>query len=149
MSHAIRAFAVLCAASVPLILVWDRQNPTTHLHALEPAHIIKDRPINVTYNRRNNAPVYVDPRATLSRRDEVAALDAIQQALMTTADGGSYVWRPKHRRLNGIVQITRSFRDARARVCRHIVIFLNTGLYSRQAEGIACRLPSGIWTLSG
>ena len=96
-----------------------------------------------------STPVEADARYALSRHDHDAALEAIQIALIEVQDGASYVWRRHHGRLNGIVQPTKSFLDRRGRVCRHIVVLLNSGQFSRKTEGIACRESDGIWSLDG
>jgi surface antigen len=81
--------------------------------------------------------------------DEVAALDAIRIALSEVGDGNSFVWHRHNGRLSGIVQPTRSFRDASGRVCRHIVVILSTGVRTGRIEGLACRLSDGSWQLEG
>ena len=96
-----------------------------------------------------STPVEADARYALSSHDHDAALEAIQIALMEVQDGASYVWRRQHGLLNGIVRPTKSFLDRRGRVCRHIVVLLNSGQFSRKTEGIACRQSDGIWSLEG
>ena len=90
-----------------------------------------------------------NPRDYLTQTDELAALEAVHIALSRVADGATYVWRRDHGRLNAVIRPTQSFKDKRQRVCRHIVIMLNSGSYSRKAEGIACRLDNGLWSLEG
>ena len=94
-------------------------------------------------------PVYLTPRDTLTRYDRLAALEAVQIALSEVGDGDSYVWRRHHGRLNGVIQPTKSYKDSRGRVCRHVIVLLNSGNYSRKREGIACRHNDGIWSLDG
>lgn len=94
-------------------------------------------------------PVYVTARDTLNRYDHLAALEAVQIALSRVGDGDSYVWRRIHGRLNGVIQPTKSYKDRRGRVCRHVIVLLNSGNYSRKREGIACRQINGIWSLDG
>lgn len=89
------------------------------------------------------------PRDILTRIDEMAALEAIQVALSGVADGATYVWRRNHGYLNAVIRPTQSFKDSRERVCRHVVIMLNSGTHSRRAEGIACRISDGRWSLEG
>ena len=104
---------------------------------------------NANQHKYNKAPRFVRPHATLSQRDELATLEAIHFALSNTADGETYVWRNKHGRLNAVLQPTTSFLDNKDRVCRHVVIMLNSGLKSKRAEGIACLSGSGTWSLAG
>ncbi|MEM8976399.1 MAG: hypothetical protein AAGD43_30420 [Pseudomonadota bacterium] len=94
-------------------------------------------------------PRYLRPQQTLGERDELATLEVVHRALTETADGETFVWRAAHGRLNAILQPTTSFMDRHQRVCRHVVIMLNSGLRSQRAEGIACRLESGTWSLAG
>ena len=109
-------------------------------------NVAKQKANQHTYNK---APRFVRPHATLSQRDELATLEAIHYALSNTADGETYVWRSTHGRLNAVLQPTTSFLDSRDRVCRHVVIMLNSGLKSKRAEGIACLSDSGTWSLAG
>lgn len=100
-------------------------------------------------------PVSIGPsspppeRVELSGADEIATLEAIQIALSSVADGITHVWSLDDGRLNAAIRPTRSFRDVKWRVCRHVVIMLNSGGLSRSAEGIACRQEDGIWGLEG
>jgi len=94
-------------------------------------------------------PSYLQPRDTLTSRDEIAAMEAIHIALSEVADGATYVWHRKHGRLSAIVKPTTSFRDRRGKICRHIYVLLNSGVYSRRSEGVACRQSNGIWSLEG
>jgi surface antigen len=89
------------------------------------------------------------PSLILDEGDEIATLNAIHTALQTVGDGGAYVWQRPHGLLDGIIQPTASFKNANGDVCRHLVIRLNSGAYSRQVEGIACRASDGRWSLSG
>ncbi len=97
----------------------------------------------------SKAPRYMRPQQTLGSRDELATLEAVHRALSETADGETYVWRSSHGRLNAVLQPTTSFLDKHQRVCRHVVILLNSGFKSQRAEGIACRQDSGTWSLDG
>lgn len=99
--------------------------------------------------KHTTTPRYLRPQETLGARDELATLEAVHRALTETADGETFVWRAAHGRLNAILQPTVSFMDRHQRVCRHVVIMLNSGLKSQRAEGIACRLESGTWSLAG
>jgi hypothetical protein len=94
-------------------------------------------------------PRYFDLKATLNAIDEVAALEAVQWALTEVADGATFVWHRQHGRLSGLVQPTSSFKDASDRICRHLVMMLTSGGYSRKAEGVACRQADGVWLLEG
>lgn len=100
-------------------------------------------------HKHSKAPRFVRPHQTLSQQDEIATLEAIHFALSNTADGETYVWRSAHGRLNAVLQPTTSFLDNTDRVCRHVVIMLNSGLISQRAEGIACRDSGGTWSLAG
>lgn len=81
--------------------------------------------------------------------DQQAALESVQYALSSIGDGASYVWHRGHGRLSGVVQPTKSFKDAQGNVCRHFVMMLASGTYSKRAETVACRMPDGIWQLDG
>ena len=81
--------------------------------------------------------------------DAVAALDGIRIALTEVADGGTYVWHRRDGRLSGMAQPTSSFRDQSGQPCRHIMVALNAFARSSKVEGIACRLESGRWQLTG
>jgi hypothetical protein len=85
----------------------------------------------------------------LDHSDEAAALEAVQVALSEVGDGASYVWYRRNGRLSGVVHPTNSFKDGAGNVCRHIVLVLASGSYSRRTEGIACRAASGVWQLEG
>lgn len=94
-------------------------------------------------------PKLAEARPALDGSDETAALEAVQVALSEVGDGSTYVWQRRGGRISGLVQPTTSFKDAKGRVCRHLVITLASGAYSRKAEGIACRLDDGVWQLEG
>jgi hypothetical protein len=85
----------------------------------------------------------------LDANDEIAALERIQYALSEVGDGQTYVWRRWHGRLSGVLVPTTSFKDRSGKVCRHLVMLMTTGPRTRRIEGIACRLASGRWQLSG
>jgi hypothetical protein len=94
-------------------------------------------------------PSLAELKATLDDTDAIAALEALQLALTEVGDGATYIWHRKHGRLSGAIQPTASFKDASGQICRHIVVAMTSGSYSRKAEGIACRTKSGVWTLEG
>ena len=94
-------------------------------------------------------PSLADLKATLDDTDAIAALEAMQFALTEAGDGATYVWHRKHGRLSGAIQPTSSFKDASGHICRHIIVAMTSGSYSRKAEGIACRLKGGVWNLEG
>lgn len=94
-------------------------------------------------------PKFAGLRAPLDVSDEIATLETVQLALSEVGDGSSYVWHRYHGRLSGVVTPTASFKDANGSVCRHLVIVLSSGDQSRRSEGVACRLPTGIWQLQG
>jgi len=85
----------------------------------------------------------------LDQSDEIAALESVQLALSEVADGSTYIWHRYHGRLSGVVRPTSSFRDPVGRVCRHVLVSLTSGDNSKSAEGVACRLPDGLWQLEG
>ena len=95
------------------------------------------------------AELKTTPTVRLDESDEIAALDAIRFALVEVADGSAYVWHRYHGGLSGVIQPTASFKDAAGNVCRHIVTMLTAGQGSKTVEGIACRLPNGLWQLDG
>ena len=148
-----RSFASLAAtvaAALPLIaaaiLSADRATATEpqRCSAACASTNLEKRPGN-----RSSRPKYADLKATLNASDEVAALEALQLALTEVADGATFIWHRYHGRLSGLVQPTSSFKDASGNVCRHIVMMLTSGGYSRKAEGIACRQANGAWSLEG
>jgi surface antigen len=94
-------------------------------------------------------PSLAELKSTLDDTDAVAALEAVQLALTEVGDGATYVWHRKHGRLSGAIQPTTSFKDGSGHICRHIVMALTSGNYSRKAEGIACRQRDGVWVLEG
>ncbi len=96
--------------------------------------------------RRN---VRITPNRWLGRADEIATLYAIQTALSSVGDGGAYVWQRRNGLLDGLIRPTTSFKSSSGEICRHLIIRLNSKHYSREIEGIACRDPSGVWSLSG
>lgn len=100
-------------------------------------------------NRLWPKPALADLKATLDDSDAIAALEAVQVALTEVGDGATYVWHRQHGRLSGAIQATSSFKDPAGHVCRHIVVALTSGSYSRKAEGIACRQHNGVWMLEG
>ena len=94
-------------------------------------------------------PSLADVKETLDDADAIAALEAVQVALTEVGDGATYIWHRRHGRLSGAIQPTTSFKDRSGQVCRHLVVALTSGNYSRKAEGIACRLHNGVWVLEG
>ena len=94
-------------------------------------------------------PKYAELEPDLHGSDEIAALEALHLALTEIGDGASYVWHRRNGRLSGVVQPTASFKDDSGRICRHLVVLLSVGAYSKRTEGIACRLDGGAWQLEG
>ena len=94
-------------------------------------------------------PVVPEIKAILQPGDAIAALEAVDIALTQAGDGATYVWRHDNGRINGAIRMTATFRDADGRICRHLEMMLNSGTYSRQRNGIACRQPDGGWELAG
>ena len=65
-------------------------------------------------------------------------------------DGTPYVWKAVGTGLlSGVVRPTKTFRNAKGSVCRHLVVLLTTGRRTQTAEGVACRLAGGRWQLEG
>jgi len=85
----------------------------------------------------------------LDETDEIAALESVQFALTEVGDGASYIWHRNNGRLSGMVQPLASFKSSGGQVCRHVVVILTSGLVSKKAEGVACRLANGQWQLEG
>ncbi|WP_246317117.1 hypothetical protein [Hyphomicrobium methylovorum] len=85
----------------------------------------------------------------LDEVDEYAALESVQYALTQVADGSSYVWHRAHGRLSGLVKPVSSFKDTHGSVCRHAVVVLSGTDVTKRTEIVACRLPTGIWQVSG
>jgi surface antigen len=94
-------------------------------------------------------PSLADIKSQLDDTDAIAALEAVQITLTEVGDGATYVWHRWNGRLSGTVQPTTSFKDSSGQVCRHLVMALTSGNYSRKAEGIACRQRNGVWILEG
>jgi hypothetical protein len=81
--------------------------------------------------------------------DELATLEAVHTALSEVGDGSSYIWHRRGSKISGVIKPTASFKDAKGRVCRHLVMTLNSGERSGRAEGIACRMTDRSWRLEG
>jgi surface antigen len=149
-SQSLAPLAAAAAAALPLVatvfLSVDGATATEppRVGALCPCARKQKQPENT-----RPIPGYFDLKATLNANDEVAALEAVQWALAEVADGATFMWHRQHGRLSGLVQPTSSFKDASDRVCRHLVMKLTSGGYSRKAEGIACRQANGAWLLEG
>ena len=94
-------------------------------------------------------PAAASPGAWLADADRIAALEAVQLALSEVGDGSTYIWHARTGRISGAVQPTRSFGDRVGNICRHLIVELSSAGHSRKTEGIACRLPSGVWQLEG
>jgi surface antigen len=91
---------------------------------------------------------FSEMRARLDGSDRQAALSALQLALGELGDGVTLVWqRPAHG-LKGRIKPVSAFRDDQGRICRHVVYWLALGRYERRVEGVACREPDGVWSLS-
>lgn len=86
---------------------------------------------------------------TFDITDKKAALESVQYALSSIGDGASYVWHRGHGKLSGVIQPTLSFKDAQGNVCRHFVVMLASGTYTKRTETVACREANGIWRLDG
>lgn len=94
-------------------------------------------------------PKYAGAATDLQMSGEVSALEALHLALTEVGDGALYVWHRHDGQVGGVVQPTASFKDARGKICRHIVVLLSSGIRTRRTEGLACRLDSGAWQLEG
>lgn len=81
--------------------------------------------------------------------DQRAALESVQYALSEIGDGASYVWHRGHGKLSGVVQPTQSFKDGKGNICRHFIVMLASGSYTKRTETVACRTADGIWQLDG
>lgn len=91
---------------------------------------------------------FADLRAHLDKNDRQAAFSALQLALSELGDGVTLNWqRPEHG-LQGRIKPVSAFRDDQGRICRHVIYWLALGRYERQIEGVACREPDGVWSLS-
>lgn len=94
-------------------------------------------------------PKFAGNHLPIDSKSEVAALEAVHIALSEVGDGSSYIWHHPSGLISGMIQPTGSFKDQSGRICRHIVLVLTADERSRKTEGIACRLPNGIWQLDG
>ena len=92
---------------------------------------------------------HIIPRPTLGEGERIAALEALQLALSEVGDGATYIWHARSGRISGVVSPTQSFQDRTGKVCRHIVVQLTAGPLTRNTEGVACRLATGVWQLEG
>ena len=81
--------------------------------------------------------------------DRAVALNALQVALTELGDGATLIWKRPSRELTGVIKPVPAFRDDEGRVCRHLTYSLSLGTFVREVEGIACREPSGSWSLAG
>lgn len=135
---AIFLFATVLVTTDPAAASPRPEGAITCACAAAPARAEQDQP----------SPAATNPRFSLDSTDEIAALEAVHVALTEASDGATYVWHRSHGRLSGAVHVTSSFRDVDGKVCRHLVIMLSSGGYSRKIEGIACR-THGIWSLEG
>ncbi|MGQ0672059.1 MAG: hypothetical protein ACT4N2_04165 [Hyphomicrobium sp.] len=99
--------------------------------------------------KKSTKPKFARLSSELDESDERAALESVQLALAKVGDGASYVWHRANGRLSGLVQPTRTFRNAQGTVCRHLVLLLTTGDRTNKTEGIACRAENGLWNLEG
>lgn len=96
---------------------------------------------------KNPIRLLADLRSKLDRRDHVVAMRALHLALSQVPDGGTFAWQKKNRSLKGLIKPTRAFRNADGQLCRHVIYALALGRYTKQIEGIACRLENGRWQL--
>lgn len=86
-------------------------------------------------------------RSKLDQKDHIVAMRALHLALSQVPDGGTFIWQKKSRSLKGLIKPTRAFRNANGQLCRHVIYALVLGRYTKQIEGIACRLENGSWQL--
>jgi surface antigen len=94
-------------------------------------------------------PAFAELRARLDGTDRAVALNALQVALTELGDGATLIWKRPSRELTGVIKPVSAFRDGEGRVCRHLTYSLSLGTFVREVEGIACREPSGTWSLAG
>lgn len=94
-------------------------------------------------------PRLADAAPPLDFSDETATLEAMHLALSEVGDGASYVWHRRGGKISGIINPTTSFKDAKGRVCRHLVMTLTAGERTARTEGIACRMADRSWRLEG
>jgi surface antigen len=92
---------------------------------------------------------FAELRARLDGTDRAVALNALQVALTELGDGATLIWKRPSRELTGVIKPVSAFRDDEGRVCRHLTYSLSLGTFARAIEGIACREPSGAWSLAG
>ena len=132
------ALAVLLVASASL-----------SLFAEEPAYT-GSVVINTESAESGKQPAaFADLRAKLDGTDRAVALNALQVALTELGDGATLIWKRPSRELTGVIKPVSAFRDGEGRVCRHLTYSLSLGTFVREVEGIACREPSGDWSLAG
>lgn len=138
--------AAACGAAVFLFLATLIAGGNVHAEG----RMLEARPgageVSAPQSHESDFPL-VRPR--LDRTDEVAALEAVEIALTQAGDGATYVWQRSHGRIGGAIRMTSTFRDVDGRICRHLVMQMRQGTYSRRTEGIACRDADGVWVLEG
>jgi hypothetical protein len=150
MRFPLRAIAISLAIAILAPLLSSQKHAALADGALETPAAKRERRADTSLDsQRPTGFAAPAPSLVLDESDETATLHAIHIALQTVGDGGAYVWHRGHGLLDGMIRPTTSFKGANGQVCRHIIIRLNSGRYSREVEGIACQDASGRWSLSG
>ncbi len=80
-------------------------------------------------------------------KDAAATLEAIDTALRSVRDGGSFVFHRNRGALTGIIKPTRTFRAHDGRLCRDIEVELNAQHRARRVVGTACLDAQDTWRL--
>ncbi|KFB10637.1 hypothetical protein [Nitratireductor basaltis] len=82
----------------------------------------------------------------LSRREELAALEAEYKALETAPAGEPVAWRDERSGRSGTVTAAQPYRVG-SQDCRPYSHLVEEGGRARSVRGTACRNPDGSWTL--
>lgn len=154
LSTILRSLAAYLSATVFAAMIWLDASES---FAAEAAGTKSPPPLPAPFVALERAKSYQSrltrrrprPSPRLGRADELATLHAIHTALSSVGDGGAFVWQRGNGLLNGLIRPTTSFKAADGKVCRHLIIRLDSQHYTREIEGIACREESGRWSLAG
>ena len=140
------------AGAVPLATLLWAAAASFHITSSATAETMDGAPgpadvAGISAPQKNQIQQLANLRSKLDNTDRVIAMRALQLALSQLPDGGTFVWQKKSRSLKGAIKPTRAFRNAEGQVCRHVIYALALGRYTKQIEGIACRLENGRWQL--
>ena len=153
-SSYVRPLAAYLIAAVLATMIWLDASPVIAGNAppaVQLPPVPHQNPFFQPSPPKTPHPDWLRPRPSprLGSADELATLRAIHTALSSVGDGGAYIWQRGNGLIDGLIRPTTSFKSSDGRICRHIIVRLNSIRYSREVEGIACRDDTGGWSLSG